>query len=196
MFRYQAFEPYQEQFLSVEEVQWLLRYSDEVPYSNAEVAQVHVNKHDDQHFGVDNEHRRSNIKWIRNNPMSKWLHEKIAYKILEINSKLFKFNLHETEALQYTEYCESYKGCFNWHHDIIKIGNNIRKLTVSICLTDPLSYVGGEFQFFNGTKNNLTVNQPLGSIIVFPSWIMHQVTPVTKGKRITLVTWANGPEFI
>ena len=35
-----------------------------------------------------------------------------------------------------------------------------------------------------------------GTIIVFPSMLLHKVTPVTKGIRHSLVQWFSGPDFI
>ena len=34
-----------------------------------------------------------------------------------------------------------------------------------------------------------------GNMIIFPSWFFHKVTPVTKGKRISITIWSKGPKF-
>ena len=36
---------------------------------------------------------------------------------------------------------------------------------------------------------------PKGSIVIFPSYIWHRVSPVTKGTRLSLVQWNLGPGF-
>jgi PKHD-type hydroxylase len=34
-----------------------------------------------------------------------------------------------------------------------------------------------------------------GTTIIFPSYLMHRVNPVTRGNRFTLVSWVHGPSF-
>lgn len=78
----------------------------------------------------------------------------------------------------------------------------IRKLSVTINLNNPEDYEGGNLKFDFGPHNNLK-NQfhecveirPRGSVIVFPSYVYHQVTPVTKGTRYSLVMWTLGRPF-
>ena len=49
----------------------------------------------------------------------------------------------------------------------------------------------------NGKSNIVPCKQilPKGSICVFPSFTHHRVSPVTKGKRLSLVQWNLGPEW-
>ena len=65
----------------------------------------------------------------------------------------------------------------------------MRKISIVVQLTDPSDYEGGDFQFRNygGNVETMGVLRQRGTVLVFPSWIEHQVTPVTKGKRQTLV---------
>ena len=79
---------------------------------------------------------------------------------------------------------------------------NVRKLSVTISLTDSETYEGGNLKFDWGehaeTKSRFhecTEIRPRGSIIVFPSYYYHQVTPVTKGTRYSLVIWYYGKPF-
>ncbi len=76
----------------------------------------------------------------------------------------------------------------------------IRKLSVTINLSDENSYEGGNlmFDFGQHVENQLhecTIARNKGSIIVFPSYIDHCVTPVTKGTRYSLVNWLLGRPF-
>ena len=65
---------------------------------------------------------------------------------------------------------------------------------MSIQLTDPSEYEGGELQL--KSKNSITtVSKKKGTIIFFPSFMLHRVTPVTKGVRHSLVGWITGPPF-
>ena len=70
-----------------------------------------------------------------------------------------------------------------------------RKLTLVLQLSDPSEYEGGELQSLTSLQPG-TVNKKKGIIAAFPSWTLHQVTPVTKGVRKTLVIWVAGPQFI
>jgi PKHD-type hydroxylase len=70
-----------------------------------------------------------------------------------------------------------------------------RKLSVTVNLSDPGDYTGGDLEFLNGIGQLLT--QPelrqRGSIVVFPSTLGHRVTPITSGVRYALVGWMVGP---
>ena len=35
----------------------------------------------------------------------------------------------------------------------------------------------------------------IGTVIIFPSFIYHQILPITKGRRESLVNWSVGKEF-
>jgi PKHD-type hydroxylase len=92
---------------------------------------------------------------------------------------------------------------FNWHEDTLSKpfkGNKIRKLSMSINLSDPSSYEGGDFIFRRLIKGEVNDFQPIkfkrqGSVVIFPSPTMHKVNPVTKGTRYALVAWALGDPF-
>jgi predicted 2-oxoglutarate/Fe(II)-dependent dioxygenase YbiX len=76
----------------------------------------------------------------------------------------------------------------------------IRKLSVTISLSDPATYEGGNLKFDLGPHREDRYHEcaeirPRGSIIVFPSHVYHQVTPVTKGTRYSLVAWNLGYPF-
>ncbi|MDB2656544.1 2OG-Fe(II) oxygenase [Crocinitomicaceae bacterium] len=69
-----------------------------------------------------------------------------------------------------------------------------RKLSVTVQLSDPDEYEGGDLEFM---INHKTVKAPRkkGTIVVFPSFIMHRVTPITKGTRQSIVGWVSGPPY-
>ena len=106
----------------------------------------------------------------------------------------WNYDMTHLEQIQISRYKKL--GHYIWHQDLgIPNENNMqRKLSISIQLNDPLQYKGGKLEF----KNLLEKEQPnmkQGSIIVFPSFIEHRITPVTKGVRYSAVTWAGGPAF-
>ena len=76
----------------------------------------------------------------------------------------------------------------------------VRKLSVTISLNKPEEYEGGNLKFDFGPHSDerfheCTEIRPQGSVIVFPSHVYHQVTPVTKGTRYSLVGWNLGYPF-
>lgn len=55
-------------------------------------------------------------------------------------------------------------------------------------------YEGGELQINTGKV--LVAEKEKGTVIIFPSYLLHRVTPVTKGIRRSLVLWIEGPAFV
>ena len=111
---------------------------------------------------------------------------------------MFKYDLIYFEPMQFAEYKDG--GFFDWHVDTLYHGvpNKLRKLSLSLMLTDPDTFEGGEFQFFNGSRPLTGVKNDLkakGSIVIFDSRDFHRVTPVTKGTRHAAVCWATGANF-
>ncbi len=141
-------------------------------------------------------HRKSKVYFIPKIWEFSWIYNKIFHFICKINTEIYKFNLTEIENyLQYTEYDESYQGHYDWHMDIGLNENSCRKLSLSIQLSDSSEYEGGELQINMG-GNILTCCKSKGAITVFPSFLLHRVTPVTKGMRRSLVLWVSGPPFV
>ena len=77
-----------------------------------------------------------------------------------------------------------------------------RKLSVSVQLSHGTDYEGGDMEFTDLPSDqshkelNIWTNPEFrkkGTVIVFPSFIRHRVTPVTKGTRYSAVAWINGP---
>ena len=142
---------------------------------------------------VNTEIRRSQISWLNNNPDNKWVFEKLANVVSKMNAQHFRFDLTGFgEPLQLTNYNQSENGMYGWHQDYG--GGVSRKLSMAVQLTDPSEYEGGNLQMMtSGQPEN--VRKQRGLIALFPSYILHQVTPVTQGSRQSLVAWASGPRF-
>ncbi len=77
----------------------------------------------------------------------------------------------------------------------------VRKLSTTINLNLPGEYEGGNLKFDFGPHTDgeryheCTEIRPQGSMVVFPSFVHHQVTPVTVGTRYSLVLWSLGQPF-
>jgi PKHD-type hydroxylase len=137
--------------------------------------------------------RRSNISWLSNTPDTLWVYERLANVAAILNSESFKFDLTGFgESLQLTHYDENDNGMYGWHQDY---GSKVsRKLSMTVQLTDASEYEGGNLQIMTtGIPSN--VRKQRGLIAVFPSYILHQVEPVTKGSRQSLVAWISGVPF-
>ena len=137
--------------------------------------------------------RDSHIYFISPDKKNQWLFRKLTDVIVRLNESYFNFNISGLiEGLQFTHY----KGKGNYygkHIDSIYNGP-IRKLSVSIQLSDPKKYKGGDLILHNSKEGNV-MRKDQGTLFIFPSYTLHEVTPVTKGERNSLVCWVNGPSF-
>lgn len=142
---------------------------------------------------VDQNIRRSQVTWLDNNPNTKWVFEKLGQVTSQLNADYFRFDLTGFgENLQLTNYDQSDNGMYGWHQDYG--GKVSRKLSLTVQLTDPAEYEGGNLQIMT-TGNPVNVRKQRGLIAAFPSYVLHQVTPVTQGSRQSLVAWVSGPAF-
>jgi PKHD-type hydroxylase len=137
--------------------------------------------------------RRSQVSWLNNSPDTKWVFDKLADVVSKMNAQHYRFDLTGFgEPLQLTNYDQSENGMYGWHQDY---GTGIsRKVSMTVQLTDPAEYEGGNLQIMtSGQPQN--VRKQKGLIAIFPSYVLHQVTPVTQGSRQSLVAWVSGPAF-
>ena len=106
------------------------------------------------------------------------------------------FNIKTIEPLQLTRYVAPH-GHYDFHQDgngYTTKNNLTRKLSFSCLLNNSEDFEGGELEFFTSTTPH-SVKLNKGDIVVFPSYQLHRVKPVTKGKRYSLVAWVDGPQF-
>jgi predicted 2-oxoglutarate/Fe(II)-dependent dioxygenase YbiX len=82
---------------------------------------------------------------------------------------------------------------FDLDDSAIMINSN-RKLSFSVLLSDPSEYDGGDLLIYEG-KGPIVVPKRQGMITFFPSSVLHEVTPVTRGVRRSIVSWIHGPVF-
>lgn len=119
-----------------------------------------------------------------------WVYRNVQEIATATNQK-YMFNLiGRMEKIQLAIYDESDQGFYRWHLDWGP-GAQYRKISISIPLNDPEEYDGGALEF-NYTGDPVPVLQKKGLAIVFPSFLMHRVTPVTRGRRYSLVAWVLG----
>jgi PKHD-type hydroxylase len=137
--------------------------------------------------------RRSTVKITYDSNISNHLWTSVA----EVNAQFYGYDIWNNAILQYTEYHGSNKGHYDWHEDdgfaSCLDKKSVRKMSLSLQLSNPEEYEGGNFE-----ASGIDITQDIkkrGTLIIFPSWVPHRVTPVTKGTRKTLVAWFSGPSW-
>ena len=137
--------------------------------------------------------RDSKISWLYPVDGMDWVFRRVTDITLNLNERFFKFDLFGlNEGFQFTNY-EAPSGKHGKHVDRL-INMPVRKLSISIQLTNPEEYEGGELYLYNNSKGTL-MDKTQGTLIIFPSYVLHEVMPVTKGERSSLVTWVTGKQF-
>jgi PKHD-type hydroxylase len=133
--------------------------------------------------------RRCKVKWLEAPP----LYEALGTVIADVNSQTWRLDLSGfAEKIQLTRYEAEVAGHYDWHQDV---GRGIsRKLSLTVQLTDPGAYDGGNLEMLV-SGSPIPMSRARGAVVVFPSWQLHRVSPVTRGARNSLVVWVNGPQL-
>ena len=151
--------------------------------------------------------RKSNIFWVN----EQWVYDLVTPLVAAANENAkWNFQIDAAEPAQFTEYTKD--GHYDWHRDAYKqpfknhvdvANGKIRKLSVTISLTDSKDYTGGDLEFAHlepdETKKKIFHKDGFrkrGSVIVFPSFVWHRVTPVLSGVRDSIVIWYLGNPFV
>jgi PKHD-type hydroxylase len=139
--------------------------------------------------------RKSLVRWIDDHDDKElgWFIEKLYSAFRDVNAAYYQFDLYGlTEPIQFTEYSRL-NDKYDYHIDTI-MGDKVRKLSSTIQLSDENSYKGCDVEIKLDNKNKI-LSRKQGSISVFPSYLLHRVTPLQEGTRYSLVTWIGGPKF-
>jgi predicted 2-oxoglutarate/Fe(II)-dependent dioxygenase YbiX len=139
--------------------------------------------------------RRSPISWIRSDvPENRWIFERVTQAVIEINKQFFGYDLTTIQTLQFTQYDGDEGGFYGSHIDMMYQSPTTRKLSVTIQLSKDTEYEGGDL-LLHTSQDPARPAKEQGTAIFFPSWTLHEVRPVTKGTRYSLVAWCTGPRF-
>ena len=136
--------------------------------------------------------RVSSVKFLEVQP-HKHIAEHVFDIVSSINAEFFGVDIQSVQALQHTTYN---KGAHYKPHIDVQWETNPessifdRKLSVSILLNDPSEFKGGDL-IIEGQK----IEMRRGSMVVFPSYVPHEVTRVTRGTRTSLVSWIWGSRW-
>ena len=143
--------------------------------------------------GYDPDKRITTISWIPFKEMPE-MYRDIEKTMLQANNNHFGFDgMRLTEPAQFTHYPTG--GFYQWHMDNDVVGKHqppVRKISMTLLLSDPSTFEGGELEFMSKGKTAKLIQ---GQAIFFASWLQHRVKPVTKGERKSLVMWFGGPPF-
>jgi len=143
--------------------------------------------------------RSSTVRWVKPEHQEVWVESFDLLKnfLIPVNRMIFDVDISGgIFDIQHTEYQvgEHYN---SWHTDThLHADSNAsqRKLSISIQLSDPNDYEGGDLEFCDGNLSCIPREKlrGKGTVIIFPSFVTHRVTPVTKGVRHSLVSWCEG----
>lgn len=145
---------------------------------------------------TDHGYRRADLVWLDDLPEAGWAMDILIRAVAQANRESFGFDLSDfAESAQIARYDAARQGHFTWHSDIARTGLAARrKLTVVVQRSDPAGYEGGALEL-RPDSHVRTADAARGTAIVFPSFVLHRVTPVTRGTRHSLTLWAHGPAF-
>jgi len=153
--------------------------------------------------------RNSDIVWMND----RWIYKEIQPYVDQANQSAgWNFLWDWSESCQFTKYkkgqyydwhCDSWHKPYQTQNPQDPKNGKIRKLSVTVTLSDPKNYKGGELEFdFRNSdpdkKSNIVKCKeilPKGSLVVFPSFVWHRVCPVKSGERNSLVIWNLGYPF-
>jgi PKHD-type hydroxylase len=174
----------------------LLELSKECQKESTEIAKVGDDK-------IEQDVRISSVKFHHRTLDNAWIFDKLNQAIERINNDFYNFDLNGYSSFQYTEYEGSKNGKYDFHMDTFfgktssKDETETRKLSITFLLNEPgIDFEGGDFQICQGSEKNITtVETKKNRMIAFPSFLIHRVTPVTKGIRKSIVIWVVGPKF-
>lgn len=136
--------------------------------------------------------RRSKISWMYEND---WVSSVFSHYFHIANKYVWEYDLNCIHGIQITKYDRN--DHYTWHSDYGTTEDNrfTRKLSATLLVTDPSEYQGGDLEFIDYHNNLRVAPRKRGTMIIFDARVPHRVTPVTKGQRISLVSWMLGPKL-
>jgi PKHD-type hydroxylase len=135
--------------------------------------------------------RRSKVVFLLPEEPHRWLYERLWRAAQEVNEQMFCVDLAGLETnIQLARYDSADRGFYGWHTDFAAV-RPLRKLSISVQLSRSEDYDGGDLELMFGAEPR-KLDRTRGACLVFPSFTLHRVTPVTRGTRWSLVAWILG----
>jgi len=139
--------------------------------------------------------RVTRVAWMERNPATNWVYARLEDLVLRLNSEFYGFELYGlVESFQYAVYDGTEGGHYDWHVDMGGKDVEPRKISLSLQLTDAEAYSGCDLELEAG-NGTYQAERARGTLIAFPSYVLHRVSPIQSGIRKSLVIWASGPAF-
>lgn len=137
--------------------------------------------------------RDTTVHFIPHNADTNWLYHKFMTAAVAANDKCWQFDITGFfQDLQLLSYKADTQQHYTWHMDMGPGPDSGRKVSITVQLTDPDEYEGGDLELNSGKI--LTAPKEAGAIVLFPAFMLHRVTPVTTGERWSIVGWVQGQD--
>lgn len=161
-----------------------------------------VNFIDKNFCEYEGDHYDKNLKFLNPVKVIRWI--KVKHLLSDIVTKCFATNVDQygynvypildSDFVNLNTYTKGNK--YEWHKDSEpESGITDTKFTVLINLSTK-KYEGGSLEHYSyGPQEVTPLNDP-GSVVMFPSYVYHRVTPITSGERKSLAIFIRGPKFI
>lgn len=143
--------------------------------------------------GENTEHSHRNTT-VRFAPSGYWFGGVLYEHAMKANHYCqWNYEIDSHENVQFAEYGPEQH--YRWHTDNFPLSGlpYERKLTAVCLMNDPSEFEGGEFKMRLYDEYSAPLQK--GTIIAFPSFLEHMVTPVISGKRFSATIWLTGPRF-
>lgn len=181
--------------LSPPECQYLIGYALTLGFGSAAIGNP-------AHSRVDESYRCAQVAILPFASPIAWLYERLNDRTQAVNDGDYHFDLAGLlEPLQLIRYDAPLlpgdeAGHYDWHQDFGADYMSRRKLSICAQLSSPADYEGGRLTIMDpGPKPLGGIYLEQGAAVVFPSWMPHCVTPLTRGTRYSLVAWVHGSPF-
>ena len=176
-------------FLSPDELTQINQYFSSLEFDNATTRSEQGLKTSSSSY------RSSKVGWLPKQEPYRWLYQKLGNLVNEANESLWQFDLFGmAEPVQLTEYHANEQGHYDWHTDVGAGKTSQRKISITIQISPPEEYEGGELQFMS-RRLPQSAAKAAGAAYVFPSYLLHRIKPVTMGIRRSIVVWVSGPPY-
>jgi predicted 2-oxoglutarate/Fe(II)-dependent dioxygenase YbiX len=148
----------------------------------------------DENGKIAKQIRDAEIFILENDMENRWIFDKVIQAVSVANKVHFDYEIagivHGLQLIKYTADGET-QGHYDWHVDAGNGSVSTRKISATVQLSDPRDYDECDL-VVNDHGNIFVATRERGAINLFPSYMPHRVTPVTRGTRYALVIWVHG----
>ncbi len=138
--------------------------------------------------------RRSQIWFFDPTPETEFIFTPLRKAVQHVNQGFCLDLTSFATGCQIAGYSSDVQGHYDWHIDLGTDRFSRRKLSLTVQLSAADAYEGGDLEFHLSGLDSARMRRQ-GTLIAFPSFHEHRVTPVTRGERFSLVAWVDGPPF-